>query len=312
MHTQTLYQEAIKFATAKHLEQKQLVPGTELPYVVHLSNVAMEILVAGAYTANFDLGFAVQVALLHDTLEDTATTRKELEGKFGKEVAKAVSALSKNLKLPKAEQMADSLKRIKKLRPEVWAVKLADRITNLQPPPPHWDRQKIKNYREEATQILAALREGNDYLAGRLEGEIMDYSKRYTLPGQVKNRTLLLKVGGEGGSIQLVQINDYFLFSTNETTLREFDPELTLEELKSESDVFTTFEEAMVGLLGRYRIFGLYPSSIHPDYRASVIPYYRAFCSHWKDQGGRCKEKWDELLYGDNHPDSNRGSEMFG
>ena len=177
MQLQDLYQEAIKFASAKHLEQDQIVPGTNLPYVVHLSNVAMEILVAGSHTDKFDTRFAVQVALLHDTLEDTATTRKELETKFGKEVAKAVSALSKNLKLPKAEQMADSLKRIKKLRPEVWAVKLADRITNLQAPPPHWDQQKINDYRDEAIQILAALREGNDDLAGRLEGKIEAYSK---------------------------------------------------------------------------------------------------------------------------------------
>jgi guanosine-3',5'-bis(diphosphate) 3'-pyrophosphohydrolase len=177
MQTQTLYQEAIKFAAAKHLEQKQLVPGTNLPYVVHLSNVAMEILLAAPQTANFDTNFAVQVALLHDTLEDTATTLEELENNFGKEVAAAVMTLSKNLLLPKEQQMADSLKRIKRLKPEVWAVKMADRITNLQPPPPHWDQQKINNYREEATQILVALVEGNDYLAGRLEGKIEAYGK---------------------------------------------------------------------------------------------------------------------------------------
>lgn len=119
MEIQTLYQEAIKFATTKHLERKQLVPGTELPYVVHLSNVAMEILIAGPKTTNFDLGFAVQVALLHDTMEDTATTHEELEISFGSEVAKALSALSKNSNLPKEQQMADSLNRIKKLKPEV-------------------------------------------------------------------------------------------------------------------------------------------------------------------------------------------------
>lgn len=39
MEAQTLYQEAIKFATAKHLEKEQKVSGTDLPYVVHLSNV---------------------------------------------------------------------------------------------------------------------------------------------------------------------------------------------------------------------------------------------------------------------------------
>ncbi len=46
MEAQKLYQEAIIFATAKHLEKEQKVPGTDLPYVVHLSNVAMEIIIA--------------------------------------------------------------------------------------------------------------------------------------------------------------------------------------------------------------------------------------------------------------------------
>ena len=59
MEAQTLYQQAIKFATAKHLEKEQKVPGTDLPYVVHLSNVAMEIIIAAAYSDNFDLDFAV-------------------------------------------------------------------------------------------------------------------------------------------------------------------------------------------------------------------------------------------------------------
>lgn len=142
MEVQHLYQEAIKFATSKHLEMDQKIPGTELPYVVHLSNVAMEIIIAASHTDHFNLGFAVQVALLHDTIEDTSTKFEELENKFGVDIAKAVSALTKNSDLPKDKQMQDSLTRIKELQPEVWAVKLADRITNLQPPPLHWDNQK--------------------------------------------------------------------------------------------------------------------------------------------------------------------------
>ena len=46
MDIQTLYQQTIKSATLKHLKQNQTIPGTDLPYVVHLSNVAMEILIA--------------------------------------------------------------------------------------------------------------------------------------------------------------------------------------------------------------------------------------------------------------------------
>ena len=298
MPIQALYQEAIRFAAAKHLAQEQKVPGTELPYVVHLSNVAMEILLAGEHSEKFDLGFAVQVALLHDTLEDTDTTPEELQERFGDGVTEAVAALSKNAKLPKTEQMVDSLARIRKLRPEVWAVKMADRITNLQPPPPHWNQEKINSYHEEAILIHAALRQGNDYLAYRLEGKILEYAKMYDIPMRKEDRTLLLEVGGEGGSIQLVKIKDYFLFSTDETTLREFVPELKPEELTSKSDVFTSFDEAMVSLLDKYPVFELYPVAVHPDFRERVIPYYRAFVSNPWHKGKRTNDEWEEMLFG--------------
>ena len=76
---QTLYQDAIKFATLKHLEKRQKVKGTKLPYVVHLSNVAMEILMAAPLSTDFNLIYAIQVALLHDTIEDTNTTFDEIK-----------------------------------------------------------------------------------------------------------------------------------------------------------------------------------------------------------------------------------------
>jgi guanosine-3',5'-bis(diphosphate) 3'-pyrophosphohydrolase len=90
---QSGYQKAILFAAQKHEEQKQTIPGTNIPYVVHLSNVAMEILMAAPHTPDFNLNFAVQVALLHDTLEDTNTDFEELSNVFGLDVAEAVAEL---------------------------------------------------------------------------------------------------------------------------------------------------------------------------------------------------------------------------
>ncbi len=177
MEIQAAYQKAIVFATTKHLEKDQRISGTELPYVVHLSNVAMEVLVAFANDPDFDLGLAVQVALLHDTIEDTSTSFEELENIYGIEVAKAVLALTKDKNLPEDYQMPDSLMRIKKLQKEVWAIKLADRITNLQSPPVHWDRIKKMKYQEEARIILKELHDGNDFLARRLNLAIENYKK---------------------------------------------------------------------------------------------------------------------------------------
>ncbi|WP_342327773.1 HD domain-containing protein [Pedobacter sp. FW305-3-2-15-E-R2A2] len=182
MEIQSIYQETIKFATARHLAQNQTIPGTDLPYVVHLSNVAMEILIASQHSHAFKLDFAIKMALLHDTLEDTETTFEEIAIAFGVEVAEGVLALTKDDKLPKAEKMQDSLRRIKILQKEVWAVKLADRITNLQVPPSHWNTAKKTEYRNEAIQLLEELTGGNSYLEERLQTQIAAYEK-YIDPG---------------------------------------------------------------------------------------------------------------------------------
>ena len=176
---QSKYQKAIKFAAKKHAAKNQLIPGTNLPYVVHLSNVAMEVLIAAEKTEKFDSEFAVQIALLHDILEDTETDFDEISNEFGKEIAQAVLALTKNSKIPKENRMVDSLNRIKEMQKEVWAVKLADRITNLQAPPGHWSFEKITEYQKQAVLIHNSLKGGNEYLENRLWKKTEDYLKYY-------------------------------------------------------------------------------------------------------------------------------------
>jgi guanosine-3',5'-bis(diphosphate) 3'-pyrophosphohydrolase len=172
---QEAYNKAIAFAATRHTGQ--LLPGTTLPYIIHVTNVCMEVLVAGHKTAGFDLPFAVKVALLHDTLEDTATSFDELAAEFGDSVAEAVLALTKFSNLPKEEQIADSLKRIKLQPKEVWAVKLADRIANLQAPPLEWDYKKRLKYQSDAQMIWDELHKGNEYLGRRLHSKIIDYQQ---------------------------------------------------------------------------------------------------------------------------------------
>lgn len=175
MELQSSYQKAIAFAGAKHKDQK--VPGTQSSYLIHLSNVAMETMIAGGNTPHFDLDFAVQVALLHDVLEDTSTTFSELQQTFGLKIADAVLALSKDETLKPEAQIPDSLERIKLQSKEVWAVKLADRISNMQQPPRHWDQFKIMAYQKMARMILSTLKGGNAYLEKRLEEKILDYNR---------------------------------------------------------------------------------------------------------------------------------------
>ena len=175
--TQELYQKAIKFAGEKHREQK--VPGTNANYLLHISNVAMEVLLAYNFDNSFDINFAIQAAILHDTIEDTDTNYEEIKQMFGEPVAKAVQALTKDEKLlSKEERMKDSLARINQLQKEVGIVKIADRITNLQTPPEHWSKSKIIKYYEEAKLISSTLANKNEYLNKRLELKIKEYKQR--------------------------------------------------------------------------------------------------------------------------------------
>ena len=144
--SQDNYIKAYRFAA--HAHEGQLYPGTEISYIMHLSFVSMEIIGAlSIEQCNGDL--AVQCAILHDTIEDTDVTFEQLESEFGLSVADGVWALTKDNNLPKHLQMSDSLQRIKEQPLEIWMVKLADRITNLQAPPHYWKQDKIIQYKED-------------------------------------------------------------------------------------------------------------------------------------------------------------------
>ncbi|MBY0431235.1 MAG: HD domain-containing protein [Rhodospirillales bacterium] len=172
--SQENYIRALRFACAAHAGQT--LPGSALPYAVHLACVAMEVTAALAVEPVESPDLAVQCALLHDTIEDTAQTAATLESAFGPAVAAGVLALSKTTGLSKAEAMRQSLERIRLQPREIWMVKLADRITNLQKPPESWSPPKIVAYHAQAVEILDALGEASPFLAARLTEKIKAYA----------------------------------------------------------------------------------------------------------------------------------------
>lgn len=172
--SQESYLKALHFAA--HAHRNQLVTGTDLPYLTHVTLVAMEVIAALQSQPTDHGDLAVQCALLHDVIEDTPVTYATVDAEFGRAVADGVLALSKDATLPKKEQMADSLRRILAQPTVIGMVKLADRITNLQAPPAHWSQPKIMQYREEAIEIHAALAGCNPFLAARLQEKIGTYA----------------------------------------------------------------------------------------------------------------------------------------
>ena len=173
---QDKYLEAWNFASVIHNGQK--IPSSDIPYINHLGLVAMEAMATIANQNISNPNLFVLCALLHDSIEDTSTTYEDIKRIFGCDVSDGVLSLTKNTDIPsKTEQMKDSISRIKMQPKAVWMVKLCDRITNLQPPPKHWDKEKIANYKHEANFILSELGEANQFLAERLRMKIHEYNQ---------------------------------------------------------------------------------------------------------------------------------------
>ena len=180
--SQDTYIRAYRFAAEAHNDQT--VPGTDLPYLMHLSFVSMEVIAALVVEHIDHPDLAIQCALLHDTIEDTDIVYDDVKDMFGADVADGVLALSQDKHVAeskprferKMRQLEDSLERIKQQPREIWMVKLADRITNLQPPPSHWDDEKIANYKQGAELIHNELASASDYLGERLKKKIDGYN----------------------------------------------------------------------------------------------------------------------------------------
>ncbi len=182
--SQDAFAEAFRFAAEAHNACAQMVPGTDLPYLLHVGLVAQEVMAALAAEPGNEGDLAVRCACLHDTIEDTAVTYDGVVAVFGAAVADGVLALSKSDDAAagchdkterKRLMMEDSLARIRRQPSAVWMVKLADRIANLAPPPRHWPADKRRRYQGEARLILKALGEASPFLAKRLAAKIETY-----------------------------------------------------------------------------------------------------------------------------------------
>jgi (p)ppGpp synthase/HD superfamily hydrolase len=169
------YVDAMRFAAAAHKTQTE--QGSDLPYLVHIVAVAAEVIAALPAHPELDGDLAVTCALLHDTVEDTSVTLDAIRARYGDAVAAGVSALTKDGSAgDKTDQMLDSLRRIKAQPREIAIVKLADRITNMAEPPPHWSKDKRIAYRAEATVIADTLGYASATLGARLRARIAAYA----------------------------------------------------------------------------------------------------------------------------------------
>lgn len=167
-------EDVIMFASLAHEGQKMYEPNVS--YLTHVVGVASNVLEAYHNgKEKFNLDYALKVAILHDTLEDTNTTYQDIYSKFGYDVAEGVKALTKNEEVEKEYRMMDSIKRIKECKKEVAIVKLADRTYNLRCAPKGWSKEKIEGYKKEGQVIYNELHLANEYLSNKLKERINNY-----------------------------------------------------------------------------------------------------------------------------------------
>ena len=162
------------FIIAANAHNGQKIPGSELPYIIHVALVCTELMAVISKQNNCDL--IMQCAALHDTLEDTNLSYDFLLNEFGKDIANGVLSLSKNHNLEKTLQLEDSINRILKQPQDIWMIKMADRIVNLNEPPSFWTNDKKISYHKQSKSIYNAFKTSNFQLANRLKSKIEDYN----------------------------------------------------------------------------------------------------------------------------------------
>ena len=144
---------ALEFASRKHSTQRRKDHDAS-PYINHpISLISILAVETGIHD-----GDVLCAALLHDTIEDTDTTRTELERHFGEKIAAIVGEVTDDKMLPKHERKQLQVDHAHALGRAAGLVKLADKIANLRDmsdnPPRGWDLQRRQEYFDWAKQVV--------------------------------------------------------------------------------------------------------------------------------------------------------------
>lgn len=116
---------AAAFAARRH--KHQIRKDKETPYVSHVFRVCLVV----RHVFGFDDPRMLAAALLHDTIEDTATDYDDIADEFGRDVARWVAALTKETRLPDEEREEKYRSVLAASEWQVKACKLADIYDNL-------------------------------------------------------------------------------------------------------------------------------------------------------------------------------------
>ncbi|MGP4076735.1 HD domain-containing protein [Halobacillus sp. K22] len=119
-----MIKEARNFAAEAHKGQKRKNSNTD--YIVHPERVAESLLKAGFSTEVVCAGY------LHDVVEDTSYTLKDIEKEFGGEVKALVDAHTENKSKSWQERKSHTIQSVREGSLELKALIVADKLDNLQ------------------------------------------------------------------------------------------------------------------------------------------------------------------------------------
>ena len=149
---------AATFAAFKHRDQRRKDQSAS-PYINHPLAVAN--VLANEVEGIAD-DVAITAALLHDTLEDTTTSRQEIEQMFGSDVLQIVLEVTDDKTLPKADRKRLQVTHAGSLSASAKLVKLADKICNLRDmansPPHDWPLDRRVAYFDWCKEVVDQLR----------------------------------------------------------------------------------------------------------------------------------------------------------
>jgi len=147
----------LRFSAQKHRDQRRKDREAS-PYINHPIEVAHVLASVGGVTDVTTLLGAV----LHDTIEDTATTPAELEQAFGRDVRLLVEEVTDDKRLPKADRKRLQVERAAHKSHRAKLIKLGDKICNVRDvthsPPADWAASRRREYLDWTEQVVAGCR----------------------------------------------------------------------------------------------------------------------------------------------------------
>lgn len=161
------------FAAEKHRGQVRKDQSGS-PYITHPLAVAQLLWEIGGIQETEILS----AAILHDTLEDTPTTRGELADRFGSAILAIVLEVSDDKSLPKMERKRRQVLHAPELSLPARLVKLGDKLANctdiLQSPPNGWNLKRRQEYIQWAADVISQIRGANAALESAFDSVLTD------------------------------------------------------------------------------------------------------------------------------------------